>query len=122
MQALVYLAQGWSLGLRGEPLFPELHHAWSTGPVSSHLFKLHRRDYSVTAWPFGNAERLTAEEAVIVDSVVRQYGALFGAQLQSLSLVCGPPWVRARGEHGTGLIPLDEIRDHFTSALRADRA
>lgn len=76
----------------------------------------------MTAWPFGNAERLTAEEAVIVDSVVRQYGALFGAQLQSLSLVCGPPWVRARGEHGTGLIPLDEIRDHFTSALRADRA
>ncbi len=59
---------------------------------------------------------------MIVDSIVRRYGALFGKQLRSLSLVCGSPWARARSEHGTGVIPLDEIREHFTSALSAGRA
>lgn len=69
-------------------------------------------------------ERRTTQawEAIIVDSVVRHYGALFGAQLRSLSLVCGPPGARARGEHGTGVIPIAEIPDHFTSVLTSNRA
>lgn len=37
LQVLLSLSQGWSMAMRGEPLFPEELHAWSTGPTNSHL-------------------------------------------------------------------------------------
>lgn len=124
LQALVYLAQGWSLALRGERLFPEAFQAWSGGPISRDLFRHHRRDYSVTDWPAGSARELTGAETIVVDAVVRNYGALSGPQLRSLAHVCGPPWAWARTRADGGVasdevIPIAEIRHHFVTVLGA---
>lgn len=122
LQALVYLAQGWSLALRGETLFPEPIQAWSTGPISRDLFRHHRRDYSVADWPAGHARELTGAETIVVDAVVRNYGALSGAQLRAMDHVCGPPWARARDRTNGAIashveIPVSDIRHHFAMIL-----
>src|SRR5260370_7382775 len=38
MQKLLYLAQGWTLGLTGDPLFREPIEAWEYGPVVPEIY------------------------------------------------------------------------------------
>lgn len=129
LQALLYLAQGWSLAIRDQALFDEPFHAWSNGPVSPDLFRHHRRQYTVSQWPVGNARALDGEEDIIIDSVVRQYGALSGLQLRDRDFTNGAPWVRARyrasqrpGADPESVasdepIPSDELQQHFVHLL-----
>lgn len=127
LQALVYLAQGWSLALRGEALFPEPIQAWSAGPISRDLFRHHRREYSVADWPAGHAHELASAEAIVINAVVRNYGALSGTQLRTMAHVCGPPWARARDRANGAIasdveIPVIDIRHHFAMILGSARA
>ena len=56
IQKLVYLAQGWSLGVRGKPLFDERIEAWVDGPVIPSL----RRSFAT----YGQAPIPAGEEAI----------------------------------------------------------
>lgn len=42
LQKLLYLAHGWSLGVRGEPLLKSHFQAWKYGPVLPKLYKWYR--------------------------------------------------------------------------------
>ncbi len=95
LQKLVYYAQAWSLALRGRSLFREEIQAWAYGPVVYELFKQHRGQFAVAAWPFGDPGRLRADEAAFVNAVVGHYGAFDGAELSELSHADGP-WLDAR--------------------------
>lgn len=122
LQKLVYLSQGWSLALRNEPLFPGEFEAWPSGPVSRSLYNQHINMFSIHTWPHGDPTLLDEAEQLIVDAVVRRYGALTGLQLAELPLVKGTPWMRAYHKQGnkTGsraLLAEDEMQRHFTALL-----
>lgn len=129
LQALIYLAQGWSLALREAPLFEEPFHAWSNGPISPELFRGHRGVFSVTDWPMGNARELDEEDDIILDAVVNNYGALSGGDLRDRDFTNGAPWVRARHRAAqrpgaaanpvvtTEPVPIDELQQHFEHVL-----
>lgn len=130
MQSLVYLAQGWKLGLRQETMFDEPFTAWSLGPTSLDLFRHHRREYSLSSWPQGATWNLDAIDRIVLDAVVSNYGALAGGELSDLKAVTGEPWQRARARSGAPrdqvateeVIPIDEIQAHFQMLLHPEPA
>ncbi|RMD63362.1 MAG: DUF4065 domain-containing protein, partial [Planctomycetota bacterium] len=76
LQKLLYYAQGWSLALRGEPLFDETLEAWKHGPVAPsvyHIFKTHGKQ----SIPQGEARKdsplLSEEDKAFIKSVWRRY-------------------------------------------------
>ena len=120
LQKLVYLAQGWHLGLRDKPLFTEQLQAWANGPVCPDLFAKHRGDYAVKEWQWGNARRLLASERIVVDAVIKNYGGLSGLELSELSHLRGTPWQATRdswnlinGQASTVEIDPEDIKQHF---------
>lgn len=98
LQRLAYLSQGWALALLDEPIFPEDFEAWKHGPVARDLFRAHRGMYSIVEGELseGDASNLSPKEKIIIDAVLRNYGALTGDQLSDLSHVKGDPWKEVR--------------------------
>lgn len=126
LQSLTYLAQGWSLELRGSALFPDAFQAWSVGPVSAELFHQHRHETTVSEWRWGDAAALSAEQHNVIHAVLKNYGRVDAEGLRELDHVRGRPWRNARSRAGfpTGRISteeifLDDIHLHFTELLGA---
>lgn len=124
LQKLCYMAQGWNLALAGDALFAEDFEAWKRGPVSRDLYRNHRREFSVSRWPAGNPDRLTERDRVVVDGMLRNYGALSGVELSELTHQEGTPWSETRiragvreGESSTEVISKSEIKAHFQLKL-----
>lgn len=124
LQKLCYLAQGWSLALLNRPLFDSEFQAWKNGPVSPELFAHHRREFTVSAWPWGAAKNLDSRELIVVDAMLRNYEALSGVELSELTHRDGTPWSLTRASVGAtsgtssqAVIPKDVIREHYLSRL-----
>lgn len=122
LQKLCYIAHGWSLALRREPLFDDEFQAWANGPVCWALFNEHRGKYNVSEWPRGNSANLKRDEKIILDGVLRNYEALNGTQLSTLTHKPGTPWTTTRGRLPAGANsarPIDNelIREHYIEAL-----
>jgi uncharacterized phage-associated protein len=94
LQKLCYYAQGWHLAWRGEPLFPEPLQAWRMGPVSPDLYRYHRGQASVSAWPQGDEARLTAVQKGVVDTVIDFYDPYSGFELGNRTH-SERPWLEA---------------------------
>ncbi|MFJ6171706.1 Panacea domain-containing protein [Curtobacterium sp. NPDC092190] len=125
LQKLCYFAQGWSLGLREVPLFPDDFEAWRNGPVCYALFDGHRGQFTVKNWSRGSSEALGHQEAIIVDAVVSNYGSLSGLELSELTHRSGTPWAQVRLENGVPdrasssiKIPQADMRKYFSRTLR----
>lgn len=128
LQKLCYIAQGWSLALRGRLLFDAKFEAWRNGPVTRALYSRHRGDYSVSAWPWGDATAIDAQERIVLDAVLTNYEALTGRQLSALTHQPGTPWSLTREQAGVAEddacreeISNDLIREHYRSSLLARR-
>ena len=124
LQKLVYLAQGWNLALRGQPMFDSKFEAWVNGPVNRELFREHRTRYSISTWPEGDAENLSESDRIVLAAVIQNYGALSGRELSELTHVSGTPWAAARLRAGVGAnqsstqeLDIDEMREHFEKLL-----
>lgn len=102
LQKLVYYCQAWHLAWEGDVLFPERIEAWAGGPVVRELYEHHRKQFSVSAWPWGDLGRLSEAESSTVDAVFESYGRLSGSQLRALTHK-ERPWRVAR----EGLAPGD---------------
>lgn len=133
LQKLVYIAHGWHLALRSEPLVTNEHpEAWDYGPVFPSLYYEFR---SYGSHPIARAaaelvpdddgswrERtptIPPHESVtrdIVDWVWASYRHLDGLQLSDLTHQRGSPWWQTRlgasGYRNTP-IPRELIEDHF---------
>ena len=125
LQKLCYMAQGWSLALRDRELFSEDFEAWKNGPVCYELFNHHRGDYNVSDWRWGSREKLNANERVVLDAVLRNYGALSGLQLSDRTHQAGTPWRAVRDDEGLrdgqssgASIPKELIKTSFKQSLR----
>ena len=94
-QKLVYYCQAWNLAWRGEPLFPDRIEAWANGPVVRELYRHHRLQPAVYAWPQGDPERLHDADRAVIDSVLDYYGDKTAFWLSELSHR-EDPWLQAR--------------------------
>lgn len=124
LQKLCFMAQGWSLALADQPLFPETFEAWRRGPVSRVLFREHRREFSRSSWPSGDASRLSKREAIICDAVLANYGGLSGLELSEMTHEQGTPWSVTRRLEGLSdsepsqvEIPQELIQRYFRKTL-----
>lgn len=100
LQKLCFIAQGWTLGLLNRQLFPEDFEAWAKGPVAYDLFNRHRGRYTVSSWN-GDPATLDSRDRIVVDAVLKNYGALSGLQLSEITHLGGSPWAQTRAENGT---------------------
>lgn len=124
LQKLTFFSQGWHLAFIGERLFDEEFQAWTYGPVSNTLFQIHKGDWSVKNWALGNAELLSSKEKLVVDAVLRNYGALSGRELSELTHQPGTPWSTTReqagvaeGEPSQAVIDQEVMAKYFKETL-----
>ena len=115
---LVYLAQGWMLGLYSESLVSDDVEAWRYGPVYRNLYRFvagANRIHDRVAFPFiGRAPRLDDRETHLVDQVWQKYGDKSGLQLSALTHAPNSPWdITYRNFGQNAVIPKDLIRDHY---------
>lgn len=125
LQKLCFYAQGWTLALLDQPLFPEEFQAWRNGPVCYELFVGHRGNFSVSSWPQGDPSNIGKRERIVLDAMLSNFGALTGLQLSDLTHKKGTPWAVVRDQAGTTqggasneVISQNSIQSYFKSSLR----
>lgn len=116
LQALTYIAQGWSLALTGDPLFNEQFTALPGCPFSADLRSRYDGRYTIGSWDAGNIDAITVKQRVILDSITAQYGALSGTHLNNLIAVPGSPWETCVTEQQEK-IPTNLLKVWFTEQL-----
>jgi len=108
LQKLLYYAQGWSLALRGKPLFGEPVLAWKHGPVVREVFNLFKywKDLPIRAAEVPVSIGLDPDEERHVEYVWSFYSGYSASALRKMTHD-ERPWVDARGDVPEG-DPSDE--------------
>lgn len=120
---LVYIADGWSLALRGKPLANQNPQAWQYGPVYPTVYKAFSQFGSqpVTqpAYVKGTdvpvEETFTDDEEELIRAVVSGYGKLPAFTLSRLTHQPGTPWSKAYEKGAYSEISVEEMKAHFES-------
>ncbi len=118
LQKLAYYSQAWNLAWNEQALFDARIEAWANGPVVPELYRLHRKEYSVSRWPEGSGARLKDAEKETIDAVLAGYGQLSGRQLSILTHN-ESPWKDARKglaptEPSNRRIKPDDMQTYYT--------
>lgn len=134
MQKLVYLAQGWSLALRGEPLIKDRVEAWKYGPVVPnlyHAFKQYDRGikapaqvshytfpiFRVGVQPPDPEPKIDDDSRALIETVWNRYSHLSDTQLSTLTHEPGYAWDLTMKNNAnpfvTPTIPNTLIADEF---------
>jgi uncharacterized phage-associated protein len=121
LQKLIYYTQAWHLARVGERLFEDRIEAWRQGPVTPAIQKKHRKKYTVTNWPTGDARQLQTHERATVDWVLDKYSHLSGESLSRITHL-ELPWRSTRqllsdDQPSTDEIPVDEMRHYYARQL-----
>jgi uncharacterized phage-associated protein len=119
MQKLVYYCQAWSLVWDEKPLFSEKIQAWANGPVVRELYHLHRGEFVIHKWPWGNPNNLDKDERETIDAVLQFYGDKPALWLSNLTHQ-EAPWQNARkgltsSEPGEQEISLSDMAEYYES-------
>lgn len=87
LQKLVYYAQGFSLALKGEPLFREPLTAWQHGPVCVPLFERYERNGTsgIPAPEIVEFDKFSQDERDLLDEVYAVYGQFAAWKLRNMS-------------------------------------
>lgn len=114
---LVYIAHGWSMGLRSTPLVSDRIEAWQYGPVIPNLYRAVRKFRSdPVSGPLmtGADDRLSDEDQDLITQVYEIYGHLSGPALSRLTHQPRSPWARTYEDGLFGVqISNDLIEDHY---------
>lgn len=122
LQKLVFLAQGITLAIVGEPLTYHNVHAWQWGPVFP---KLYKRFSAYGASPIDATASCddvidpSNNEDPIIVSVWENFGELSGPKLSALTHEPGSPWDVTWKSKQYGVIPTDLIADFYRKQLNA---
>jgi uncharacterized phage-associated protein len=128
-QKLIYLAHGWSLGTRHEPLIEEMFEAWAFGPVVRKLYDSLKKYGSgnITRYirwgddtplnydaEFGDAFVQQNEfERELIDYVSSNYGRFHAYQLSGLTHIDGTPWQKTYVAGQNRVISNESIEEYF---------
>jgi uncharacterized phage-associated protein len=115
LHKLLYYSQAWSLVWDDRPLFNARIEAWANGPVVPTVYRVHRGNYYVEQWPYGDRRALTSDEQDTVDAVLEKYGNKSSQWLSELTHR-EKPWRDAR----RGLGPLDPGNQEISLASMAE--
>jgi uncharacterized phage-associated protein len=108
---LVYIAHGWNLALKGEPLVSDDIEAWKYGPVMPNLFRLlneqiRKRGFSmgdalndapvyVSDMPIAIADcNISPSIQILLNKVYVRFKDLTGQELSALTHETDTPWYR----------------------------
>ncbi len=125
---LVYIAHGWYLGLRKEPLLTEQTEAWKYGPVVESVYRAFK-DYGkedivrVRFFAEGDKREFTEllskqDDITFLEKIWSIYKLYSGIQLSSLTHLPNTPWDITWNKNGGSLmngaiIPNSLIKDHY---------
>lgn len=118
LQKLLYYSQGFSLAMRGRPLFSEAIKAWEHGPVIPDVWHQYR-DYGRGQIPAPvdfDASVLHARERELVDEVYEVYGQFSAWKLRNMTH-SEPPW---KDTPRDGVISHDRLRRYFETQVTDD--
>lgn len=127
LMKLVYIAHGWSLGLRNVDLFRNRIEAWQYGPVMPDLYHATKRfgrnpiplDLVGEPYPLP----VSPEDADFLTDVYNKYGHLNGIQLSYLTHQSGTPWDCVYRPGVSQIeIPDELIRRHYSELGAARRS
>jgi uncharacterized phage-associated protein len=118
LMKLVYIAHGWSLGIRSFGLFHNRIEAWQYGPVMPDLYHATKQfgRNSIPLAKVGDAEDLPVDEsdAAFLTDVFDKYGHLNGIQLSYLTHQSGTPWDKSYRKNVLGQAISDQlIMEHY---------
>jgi len=118
LQKLVYYAQGFSLAIRGKPLFQESIEAWTHGPVVPSLYREFKEYGSAAVEPPSDFtfDSFDPEIQELLDEVYSVYGQYSASGLRTLTH-SEPPWKDAPGGQ---VIPLATMRDYFKTLVNVE--
>lgn len=132
---LVYIAHGWHLGFRGEPLINEPVEAWQYGPVIKSLYRSIKRygssavterlNTSFLPWA-GPSKVEDPKVASLLDSVWDGYSHFGGIKLSEMTHMKGSPWWKVWNEEGgharkNAVIPDADIQEFYKDKIRAHK-
>jgi uncharacterized phage-associated protein len=135
LQKLLYFANGWCLGLTGQPLVVDRPQVWRYGPVFRWVYNAFSRYGNspilqpAAGNPFGGEPaRLTPEEYGQVGPFLQwiwgEYGGRTGAQLSDETHAPGTPWQRIAATNNYSVplgteIPARDDYEYFAQLARA---
>lgn len=124
LMKLVYIAHGWSLGLRHRDLFRNRIEAWQYGPVIPDLYHATKR-FGRNPIPLNMIDDpsdmpVAPEDETFLTDVFSKYSQLNGIQLSYLTHQSGTPWQQVYRPGVLGVeIPDHLIESHYVDLSRA---
>lgn len=124
---LVYIAHGWHLGIKGEPLINESVQAWKYGPVIKSIYdefkKFGNSPISETAYELSDKGQViipmvSPDKEPFLDKIWDVYKNFDGLQLSSLTHKTGTPWDQIWNQDSNKrkfgvIIPNNLIEEHY---------
>lgn len=115
LQKLMYYAQGFSLAMRGKPLFREDFEAWEHGPVIPSLYRMFR-NYGSGALPKPknfDVNRYSEDDRKFLNEIYDTFGQYSAWALRELSHQTAP-W---RDTPHNTVIPKERMTSYFKTQL-----
>ena len=99
LQKLLYYTQGWSLALRGRPIFKDRIEAWAHGPVVPEVYRKLKKYgfHSIPIEKVGYAKDLTDADRLHIEAVWSEYKGYSANSLRAMTHK-EDPWRDARGD------------------------
>ena len=114
---LTFIAHGWHLAMRGQPLFGNRIEAWRYGPVIPEVYHAFRQQGIYPASHLHNYPTEVEPQCEnLLEQVHKIYGHMSPARLSELTHVAGGPWHIATQVGGNyAYIPNDLIKLHYVN-------
>lgn len=113
LQKLVYIANGWHLGLLNESLFDDDVHAWQYGPVVPCIYRSYKGYGANGINDSGRLHRFDEQTTALLDVVWESYANFSAVQLVAMTHKPGTPWSKTYREGRDEVIPTSLIRSHY---------
>ena len=125
LQKLLYYVQGWSLALRGRPMFAEPIEAWKFGPVVPEIYQRFKPFGFGIIKPeeAGEPQNLTPADRTFIESIWSEYKAYSATKLREMTHR-ETPWKDARRglapeSRSSEVISNDALRSFFSQRAAA---
>lgn len=123
LHKLLYYVQGWSLAMRGQPIFPDGIEAWTHGPVVQSLYSAYRDNVDQPIPVPESQTSLSEEDQDFVKSVWEGYKGYSAGKLRQMTHQ-ESPWILARDgyeshERCNQEISQANMRDFFLSEYQS---
>lgn len=114
---LAYIAHGWNLEIRNQPLFSNRIEAWQYGPVIPDVYRTFRpQGVTPTHVDINHPADISEADRQFLEEIYSIYGKMTPFRLSQLTHEPGGPWETATKWGGWyAPIPDDLIKSHYVS-------